>query len=248
MAHHPSTPAARRKAALRVALLGGVALMLGGCLHEPKPVALYPDDYRTRHPITLTDSDRTVEVFLGRNRGGLSPAQRADVMAFAATWRHDATSGILIDVPANPGTKQAAADSLREIHSILNASGVPGNGVRVRSYRTADLALPSIKLSYAHLSAVAGPCGQWPDDLGPGDKYHGQNRTYYNLGCASQRNLASMVDNPADLVQPRGETPAYQARRSIAIDKYRKGENPSGAYPSDATNSYDNSKLSTLGK
>ncbi len=35
-----------------------------------------------------------------------------------------------------------------------------------------------------------------------------------------------MVDNPADLVQPRGETPAYAARRSVALDKYRKGENP----------------------
>ena len=46
----------------------------------------------------------------------------------------------------------------------------------------------------------------------------------------------------------RGDTPAYMARRSVAIDKYRKGESPSGIYPSDATNSYDNSKLSDSGK
>ncbi len=57
-----------------------------------------------------------------------------------------------------------------------------------------------------------------------------------------------MIDNPADLVQPRGETPAYTARRTVAIDKYRKGENPSGSYPADGTNSYDSSKLSDLGK
>jgi pilus assembly protein CpaD len=31
-----------------------------------------------------------------------------------------------------------------------------------------------------------------------------------------------MVDNPADLVQPRGETPAYTMRRTTVMEKYRK--------------------------
>ncbi len=70
-----------------------------------------------------------------------------------------------------------------------------------------------------------------------------ENRPYWNLGCASQRNLAAMVDNPADLVQPRGETPAYSPRRSVAIEHYRKGESPSGTYPD-----YDKAKISDLGK
>jgi pilus assembly protein CpaD len=52
-----------------------------------------------------------------------------------------------------------------------------------------------------------------------------------------------MVDNPADLVQPRGEAPAYTGRRSVAIDKYRKGESPAGAYEG-----YDKGKISDLGK
>ena len=54
---------------------------------------------------------------------------------------------------------------------------------------------------------------------------------YYNLGCATQRNLAAMVDNPADLVQPRAETPAYTAKRTTGIDKWRKGESPATTYP-----------------
>jgi pilus assembly protein CpaD len=231
----------------RVVTLAGLAVLLAGCYESREKFVAYPDDYRLRHPITLQDGQRTVEVFLGRSRGGLSPEQRADVVAFASKWRRQATSGILIDVPNGPGTKQSAADSLREIHSILNASGVPGNGVRVRSY--AATGLPSIKLSYARLSATAGPCGRWPHDLGVAyDPTYQENLAYWNLGCASQRNLASMVDNPADLVQPRGEAPVYQARRSVALEKYRKGENPSAAYPSDSSHGYDASKLSGLGK
>jgi pilus assembly protein CpaD len=51
------------------------------------------------------------------------------------------------------------------------------------------------------------------------------------LGCASQRNLAAMVDNPADLVQPRAETPPYTARRSIVLDRYRQGQGTATTYP-----------------
>ncbi|MGA9951425.1 MAG: CpaD family pilus assembly lipoprotein, partial [Xanthobacteraceae bacterium] len=46
-------------------------------------------------------------------------------------------------------------------------------------------------------------------------------------GCASQRNLAAEVDDPADLVQPRAETAAYTMRRTTAFEKYRQGIDPS---------------------
>jgi pilus assembly protein CpaD len=134
---------------------------------------------------------------------------------------------------------------MREVHSILAASGVPGSAVYVRNYRPAQTALTSIKINYTKMVAEAGPCGQWPSNLGPGqDSNYTENRPYWNLGCASQRNLAAMVDNPSDLVQPRGESDGYAGRRSIAIDKYRKGDNPSGTYGA----AYNTSKISDLGK
>ncbi|MGA8919494.1 MAG: CpaD family pilus assembly lipoprotein, partial [Pseudolabrys sp.] len=85
---------------------------------------------------------------------------------------------------------------------------------------------------------------QWPTDLGPSLKSGFiENRPYWNLGCASQRNLAAMVDNPADLLQPRGEVPPYAPRRTVVLDRYKKGENPSGTYVG-----YDTGKISDLGK
>ena len=52
-----------------------------------------------------------------------------------------------------------------------------------------------------------------------------------------------MVDNPSDLVQPRAETPPYTTRRTIAFDKYRKGEATTTTYPE-----ADKAKLSDTGK
>jgi pilus assembly protein CpaD len=227
--------------------MAGLAAMLGGCYQtqqvaQPDP---YPTDYRQRHPITLKEGEHTVEIFLGRNRGGLTPSQRADVLSFAQQWRREATSGVSIDMPRGGPTDRAAADSMREVRSILAASGVPRNAIYVRPYWPSPSSLASIKINYSKLTAVAGPCGQWPADLGPSiDGKDFANRPYWNLGCATQRNLASMVANPADLVQPRGEAPAYTERRTVAIDKYRKGENPSGTYG----NAYDTGKISEVGK
>ena len=60
---------------------------------------------------------------------------------------------------------------------------------------------------------------------------HFENQQYYNFGCATQRNLAAMVAEPADLVQPRAEGAAYNAKRTFGIDKWRKGDSPATTYP-----------------
>ena len=167
-------------------------------------------------------------------------------MPFAQHWRHEATSGIIIDVPHGGPTDRAAADSLREIHSILAASGVPRNAVYVRSYQ------PSDDVARQHQDQLRQTCRRTPapagcgrHDLGPApDIAYNENRPYWNLGCATQRNLAAMVDNPADLVQPRGETPAYAARRSVAHGQMAQGRQPVRHLHA----AYDTNKISDLGK
>jgi pilus assembly protein CpaD len=235
----------RGTTALRALAVVGLATSLAGCYMQRVAQEAYPNDYHERHPITLKEREHTVEIFLGRSRGGLSPSQRADVLSFAQFWRREATSGIVVDVPQGGPTDRAAADSIREVQSIFAASGVPRNAVYVRGYQPLNSSLASIKINYSKLAADAGPCGLWPHDLGPSlDQTYNENRPYWNLGCASQRNLAAMVDNPADLVQPRGESPSYTARRSVVIDKYRKGDvSPSGKY-----DGYDSGKISEIGK
>ena len=177
-----------------------------------------------RHPITISEADRTFEVFIGSNRGELNPSQRAEVLAFAQSWRRESTGGVIVDVPVGTSNERAAGEAMREIRSILNASGVPSDGVMVRGYHPPERKLATIRITYPRLAAQAGPCGLWPEDIGPSlNRGYFENQQYWNLGCSSQRNLAAMVDNPADLVQPRAETPAYTMRRTTVMEKYRAG-------------------------
>jgi pilus assembly protein CpaD len=234
----------RRVLALRLLAVTALAATLAGCYKTDTAQVEYPFDYRQRHPITVREGTQNVEVMVGRSRGGLTPSQRADVVAFAQTWRRESSSGIIVDMPHGGPTDRAAVDSMREIRSIFVAVGVPANAVYVRNYRPTRYSLASIKLNYSKLVADAGPCGEWPRDLGPSWKSADmENRPYWNLGCASQRNLAAMVENPADLVQPRGETPPYAPRRNNVLTRYTKGESPSGAYVG-----FDTGKISDIGR
>jgi len=240
-------PADRHRAFRIAGALVGLAVVLGACTHTDEAVtASIPDDYRLRHPIAIQEANEQVVIFIGHARGGLSASQRADVMGLAQTWLHEATGAIVADVPVDTPNARAAADSLREVQALVAAAGVPPRGLVVHHYHPEDpRQLPAIRLSYPKISAVAGPCGIWPEDLGPSikNKSYFENKSYYNFGCAYQRNMAAMVDNPSDLVQPRPETPAYTIRRSEAFEKYRKGTSTATVYPE-----ADKAKLSDTGK
>ena len=166
-AMHRAVAQRRTRSVLRLVAAGSLAAALAGCYYQTEAQQnAYPIDYRVRHPITVHEGVQSVEVLIGRNRGGLTPSQRADVLAFAQAWRHEAGSGIIIDEPHGGPTDHAAADAIREIRSIFGAIGVPAGAIYVRRYNPARSALASIKLNYSKLVAEAGPCGQWPRDIG----------------------------------------------------------------------------------
>ena len=108
----------RRGVACVVVVARGFGAALAGCYSARHGKASFPADYRQRHPIAIREGDRTFEVFVGNTRGGLPPAQRAEVVAFAQTWAREGTGGLMIDVPAGTPNELAAGDALREIRSI----------------------------------------------------------------------------------------------------------------------------------
>jgi len=236
------------RAARLAGALVGAATALCACTHTDDLVmtASIPDDYRLRHPIVVEEANQSIVVFVGRGGGGLTAEQRADVVGLAQGWFHEATGAIIVDVPVGTPNARAAAGSFREIQSLLASVGVPARSLVAHRYHPQDPRhMAAIRLSYARISAEAGPCGLWPEDLGPSIKNpsYFENKQYFNFGCSYQRNMAAMVANPSDLVQPRAETPPYTIRRSEAFEKYRKGNTTTTAYPEG-----EKAKLSDVGK
>ena len=120
----------RRQSWRLLAALVGLSAALGACQQTTEIVtATVPTDYRLRHPIAVTEGNRSIVIFVGHARGGLSAPQRNDVMGLAQTWVREGTGAIVADVPVNTSNARAAAEAYREIRSVLAAGGVPSTAV-----------------------------------------------------------------------------------------------------------------------
>ena len=75
--------------------------------------ASVPNDYRLRHPIAIEEANRSIDLFVGHGRGGLSASQRADVMGLAQVWVREGTGAIVADVPVDTPNARAATRSRR---------------------------------------------------------------------------------------------------------------------------------------
>src|SRR5947209_1174075 len=119
--------------------LVGLALALGACTHTDEAVtASIPDDYRLRHPMAVQEADRSIVIFVGHARGGLSASQRADVAGLAQTWLHEGTGAISADLPVDTPNARTAADAFREIQATLISGGVPPRGIIIHHYHPED--------------------------------------------------------------------------------------------------------------
>ena len=86
MTHYDPVIASRSAApaAIRGILIAGFTALLAACNSTTKEItSSIPNDYRERHPITIVEGKQTLELFVGAGRGGLTPTQRAEVLAEA---------------------------------------------------------------------------------------------------------------------------------------------------------------------
>jgi pilus assembly protein CpaD len=220
---------------LRAALLLGLAsVAMAGCQHDRIVTGTVPPDYRDRHPIQVNEGNRSVQMFIGSGRTGLTPEQRALAGGFASQWRRYGSGPMTIELPVSVSNEVSSSRTVRELRSVLTSSGVHPRAIQIQTYQAdAPSNVAPIRLTFSAISAaVANRCHAGQENMGPTLRADWpQNHSMRNFGCATQHNLAAAVANPEDFVQPRAEQPAYAARRKTVMEKYRQGTDPSTIYP-----------------
>lgn len=205
-------------------LAGGLA----GCASQHVEVGAVPDDYRTRHPITVREATTDLDLFVASSDTRLTPADQSRIESFATHFRSSRAAVIRVRYPTGSRNATAARLIADNAVAVLRHNGVPRQRIVVAPYPAEGVAdTPPLLLSFNAVVADVAPCGRWPDDLADTS----ENRNYYNFGCASQSNLAAQIAEPRDLLGPRGMSEIDAERRSTVIEKYRRGDRTASEPP-----------------
>lgn len=222
-----ATRQTRRVAAALLMTVASVTLV--GCRPDEDPTRVAGwsmIDPAQRHAIHVSREPEHLAVSVPRGSRGLSPAQRADVVEFAARARAaDAgNTKLVIAAPAGSDNEIESSHAVDQIRALLSEGGIADSSIGLEAYRANREKLAPVRLAYFRYVAEAPECGYWPTNLAR----ERENIPYPNFGCATQRNFANQVANPADLVEPRSETERSSERRDTTWGKYREGK-PTGA-------------------
>lgn len=197
------------------------AALLAGCanVHDIE-VGSVPDDYRTNHPIVISEKAHDIDIPVASSDTDLNFGRTSMVRGFASEYRENASGSVRIMTPVGSANAAAASRLAGEIKKILVEEGVPSRKIAYQSYQAAaqNDAAP-VRLSFTAIGAHTAQCGRWPNDLVLNTM---ENKHYENFGCATQSNLAAQIANPSDLIAPRGMSPIDAQRRDVVIGKYRE--------------------------
>lgn len=208
--------------ALKVGTVLLVTASLAACnAHREKDVKGWlVADPTARHPILVGATPVVLDLPVARGAYGLAQNQGYELRHFLRRYKHKNEGPITVAAPSGGANEIAVMHALGEIKRELRRAGISRHEVHFAAYSGTGSAASPIKISYNEFSARGPECGDWSDNLARDPK----NIPYRNFGCATQRNLAAMVSNPRDLVEPRGMTPRDAQRRDVIMDKYVQGD------------------------
>jgi len=204
-------------ARLSLMLLGLSAL--GACAHaapDGPPVATAAD----RHAINVTQSDLRIDVAVTPGAVTLDAKNRDGINGFAHNYLRTGHGSLIMSTPSGSNNAEAASMLAQQTRLALVDDGVQYAAIAGSTYDASGVENPPIILTFTRFEAEAPHCAPlWEQDLA----HQSDNQPWESFGCATQANLAAMVEDPHDLLEPRDQDPRDSGRRAVVMDAYRRG-------------------------
>lgn len=197
-----------RKASIALVL----PLLLAGC-----PADMAEHDQRISHPLTA-EQKAAVALFDRTDGHGLSAFDRERLGRLAAESLKRGAGPIQITVGAKPGDETLERDFAQVLAGVLKDGGAAEIQVKVVTGAGQEAGTAEVRVPI--WVAVVPECGSFERGITP-DYTNAPNS---NWGCAIQRNMGLMVQNPADLIRAREASGRDANRASDVLGKYGKGE------------------------
>lgn len=200
-------------------LLGlGAAASLGACASLPEP-APHASSHADRHPIAVEQTGERLEIDIS-GEGGLTAKARDDIARFAGGYLRYGHGALILSTPSGSSNADAATLVAQQARLALVHSGVHHAAVASSTYDASGAPDAPVVLSFARYEAQAPECAPlYTQNLSP----QSNNQPWESFGCATQANLAAMIEDPRDLIGPRPMDARDSGRRDVIMSDYREG-------------------------
>lgn len=195
---------------------------LGACAGVPKPdldrapMATAAD----RHEPTAHAAVQRVEIAVAPGQMELASGDRAQLQTFANDYLRYGHGPLVLETPSGGANSDAASVLAADARRTLAAAGVSYAAIAGTTRDAGGEAMP-ILVSFNRFEARAPECAPlWEQDIG----HQSNNQPWESFGCATNFNLAAMVEDPADLDHPRDMAARDSGRRDTVMDAYREGD------------------------
>lgn len=176
--------------------------------------------------IQIAESIERLELYARPNGLELSARDQFAVGQFLEAYKQSGDGPIFINMPADGnnglGTQQAAT----MVKTMMAQVGVNSAALQSGEYQSSPNAPAPVVVSYRTLRAVPQDC-RFMDDL----RQTFNNQPNQSFGCSQSANLAAMVADPRQFLEPYATTTPNSQRRTVVYDKYIKGESTAAERP-----------------
>ncbi len=194
---------------------------LGACASVPPPEGPPTSSAADAHRIEVTQTNARLELAVTKDDVTLSPASRAQLADFASSYLRYGHGALVLSAPSGGSNSDAASTVAGDARRSLIDAGVSYAAVAGSTYDASGAGDAPIIISYSRFEAQAPQCAPlWTQDIA----HQSNNQPWESFGCATNANLAAMIEDPADLLRPRGETPRDGERRDTVMQAYRAGD------------------------
>ena len=172
-----------------------------------------------RNPIQVAESIERLELYTRPNGLELSARDTLAVSQFLDGYAQSGDGPLFINRPAHAvsglGTQQAEA----KIRTLMAHNGLNPAAIQTGQYRSNPSQPAPVVVSYRTLKAIPQDCSVMNDLT---STYN--NQPHKTFGCFHSANLAAMVTDPRQLLEPYAPGTPNAQRRQVIYDRYIEGQ------------------------
>lgn len=196
--------------------------LLGGCLQSGQML----EPTHRLNPVKVAESVERLELYARPNGLELSARDEYAVTAFLEGYAAQGNGPIYINRPSAAMTGLGVQQTDALLTRLMTGVGISPAATQSGVYHSNPNDPAPVVLSYRTLRAVPQDCG-YLGDVG---------RTYTNgvtpsFGCSASANMAAMISDPRQLIEPYPTDFPNASRRQVVYDQYIQGASTASERP-----------------